>query len=215
VTALARPVPAWPIIAAAVCLLAGLLLGWWIWHPRAIFEPAAPSVLLPSGGQVLERDPAAQPPATVVTAAREAGGVLERAISVTVQPTPIPTPAPTTPIPSHPPGSAEDVAAPAAGCSCAPVTVDLGLVRMPDRTRRVVATSRDGQLLGGVDIPIDSLAIARPRHWAAGATVAFTNTGQRHYGAFVDRDLGPLRLGVEVGQRDGGAAVVLRAGIRF
>jgi hypothetical protein len=213
-TALTRPVPAWPIIAAAACLLAGLLLGWWIWHPRAIFEPAAPAEFLPSGGQVLERDPGAAAPADVSTAARELGGTLERSISVTVQPNPMPTPAPPTSLPSHPPGNAEDVAAPAAGCSCAPVTVDLGLVRMPDRTRRVVATSRDGEILGGLDVPID-LAPARATRWAAGVTVAFTNTGQRHYGGFVDRDLGPLRLGVEVGQRDGGAAVSLRAGIRF
>src|SRR5688500_407625 len=137
-TALARPVPAWPIMGAVAALLLGLILGWWIWHPRSIFEPAADAQLLPSGSLVLQRDPAARSPADVATAAREAGGKLERAFSVTVQPKPVSLPAPSAILaatPHSPEVAAPAAAAPAPECSCSPVTVDLGLIRMRDDTR--------------------------------------------------------------------------------
>lgn len=97
-------------------------------------------------------------------------------------------------------------------CSCAPVTVDLGLVRMPDRTRRVVATSPDGEILGGVDIPIEDVRMPRALRWSAGITYA---PQYREFGAFVDRDLGPLRVGLELQQRREGLTAMARAGIRF
>lgn len=88
-------------------------------------------------------------------------------------------------------------------------------MRMPDQTRRVVASSMDGDILGGIDIPIEVTRFQSARQWAAGATMAMTTDGRRELGAFVDRDLGPLRLGVELQQRREGWAVVLRAGWRF
>lgn len=194
-------------------LLAGLFLGWWLWHPRTIVEPPAPAVQLQTGGQVLERAPEAPVPSAAAEDARAAGGRLERAISITVQPRPVSS-APPEPTPPRPPGNVQAEAAPAPPCSCEDVTVDLGLIRMPDGTRRVTARARGGELLGGVDVPVISRAPARVARWAAGLTVSVDMSQRRALGAFVDRDLGPLRLGFEVSQRDGGTAT-LRAGIKF
>lgn len=206
-----------PYLASALAgFLLALLLGWSIWHVEPVREGPAFERPLPSGGIIVRRDPEAPAPADTKRAAREAGGKLERAVSIKVQPKAAPA-APATlqdslkveQVSDHSPDAENMV------CSCAPVTVDLGLVRMPDQTRRVVATSPDGVILDAVDIPIDTAAPARAARWAAGVTVGYTTTGRQEYGAFLDRDLGPLRLGVEVGQREGGAAVVLRAGVRF
>lgn len=199
--------PNWPAAAAAAL---GLLLGWMLWHVEPVRETAAPAKPLQGGGLVLERAPEAKPPAEVKHAAREAGGKLERSVSVTVRPQAIPKDGGIYADPMTPAGG--DLRTPAQPCSCAPVTVDLGLVRMPDESRRVVATSQDGEIIGGVDVPIDAAAAARSLKWAAGATY---DPRRREFGAFLDRDFGPLRLGVEVQQRDAGTAVVIRAGVRF
>jgi hypothetical protein len=202
------------LLSHASVALAAFLLAWWIWHPRPAFEPPAPAKELPGGGLVLERA-IVTPPADVREAAREAGGKLERAVRVIVRPRSVPAPAPVaseTATPHTPEVAVPVAAASAPGCQCAPVTVELGLVRMPDRTRRVVATSPDGEILGGLDIPVDMPALARKPRWAAGMTY---EPRLREFGAFVDRDIGPLRLGVALQNRREGAAVVLRAGIRF
>ena len=211
-----RPVPAWPIIAAVLGALAGLLLGWWIWRPVSIRETAAPARELPSGGLVVERAPEAPVPKDTTIAAREAGGELIRTISVTVQPNPAPAPTASPVVTSAiPPVEAADpAAAPAPGCSCEPVTVDLGLVRMPDRTHRVVATARGGTILSAIDIPLEPATFRRARPWAAGLSISYDMSQRKAVGAWVDRDMGPFRVGLELSQRDGGTAT-LRAGVRF
>jgi hypothetical protein len=204
-------------IGAVVGLLCGLWFGWSFWHHAPVVEGEAIARTLPSGGTLVERDPHAHVPKTVVQAAREAGGKLVRSVSLTVQPQ-----AMSVSTPSSEGGKPEvaDIAigepnrnssAPPA-CSCAPVTIDLGLIRMPDETRRVVAMARGGEILSAIDIPIET---AQPRvetHWAAGVLY---EPRRREYGAFLDRDLGPLRLGVQVERRDGRTATWVRAGVRF
>ena len=199
--------------AAAVCVYLGLMLGWYIWHPRP--QPGEGEALartLPkSGAQVLARDPSTPVSQPIKAAIKESGGKAERIVHLTITPKPIPAPDTAAPSALHPP-EAEKPESPAPGCSCSPVDIDLALVRMPDQTRRVLALGANGEQIAGVDIPIESARAPRVLHWAAGASY---DAKQREYGAFVDRDLGPLRLGVEVQQRAGGAAVLMRAGIRF
>ncbi len=191
-----------PYVIGVGSLLLGLLAGWFLWHPVSKPETSAPEQPLNSGGIIVRREPEAPIPKPVKRAAKEAGGKLERSVSVTVQPE-MGTVQPHV-------GSAD--ANQGEPCTCNPVTVGLGLVRMPDRTRRVVATAQGGEILSAIDIPIDPAPYAKSLKWAAGATY---DPLHREFGAFVDRDLGPFRLGLELQQRDGGLAAVVRAGVRF
>lgn len=177
------------ILQAVACVLVGILIGWWIRRPAPpVVEAAAPAVPLPSGGEVLKRAPGEPVPAATKTAAREAGGKLERVVQVVVQPRPV-MPGETRQAPSF---EGEKINTPPQACSCAPVRVDLGLVRMPDRTRRVVATSPDGDVVGGLDIPVEPerLPRAMPRWSALGMY------GPDGYGAGVARRFGPLDVAV-------------------
>ncbi|MBI5888195.1 MAG: hypothetical protein HZB82_05730 [Deltaproteobacteria bacterium] len=94
------------------------------------------------------------------------------------------------------------------------MTVDLSVVKMPDDTRRVVASSPNGEVVGGVDIPVEA---ARPvpavPKWAAGMSV---NLLDRMPGVFIDRDFGPFRMGAEINRVSGaGMDARVRVGVRF
>lgn len=56
-----------------------------------------------------------------------------------------------------------------------PVTVDLTLALMPDGGRRVIASTPDGMVVRGMDVPMPAAkaATARPMRHAAGASYAF------------------------------------------
>lgn len=106
-----------------------------------------------------------------------------------------------------------DLAAPADHSSeCPALDVDLSLVRLPDESRRVIASSPNGQILGGVDIPVESVAAYKELKWAAGLTA---NPLDRTFGAFLDRDLGPFRIGAEVNVLKNDYDIRLKAGVRF
>jgi hypothetical protein len=77
-----------------------------------------------------------------------------------------------------------------------------------------VARATDGTLIGGLDIPVESLPAPWNPKWAAGAIY---RPQDHSYGAFIERDLGPILLGADVTQsHDGiGIAASLRIGVRF
>lgn len=190
----------------------GFLIAWLIWRPRpAPPEVAEPAKVLPSGATVLERRPentvTAPVPDDIKQAVKELGhgAKLERVVQIHVQPKQPPAP----PVIPGTTASAAPVQP-----ACPPVTVDLGLIHMGDSTQRVVARSMDGTLLGGLDIPVQSPAIPWSPKWAAGAIY---RPQDHSYGAFIERDLGPLRVGADVTQsHDGiGVAASLRVGVRF
>lgn len=74
------------------------------------------------------------------------------------------------------------------------VTVDLTLARMPDGTRRVIASSPDGEVIGGLDIPTVNITPHRVLKNAIGMRYVVTSDGGREYGPVYHRDLGWARL---------------------
>lgn len=183
------------IILGAAGVIVGLCAGWFLWRSEPpIPEPHAHEVRLDSGALVLEREPEARVPMLVVDAVKELGrgAELERAVTITVQPKAKVT---------------DEIA-------CPPLNLDLGIVKMPDETRRVIATSRDGEIVGGLDIPIAPAKTFKELKWAAGAVY---DPQYKDYGAFVDRDVGPFRVGLEVvkSRVDGDLTGLVRVGIRF
>lgn len=197
------------IVLLVVGLVAGVGLGWRLFTPApAPIETPAAEIRQGDGSVVLERapDPLAKPAHEIPR-----GGTVERQVSVTVRPTPVRRPDLTTPpagsatvkpgIPT-PRDSAGEIIPPAIPAAdtvlCPDVTVDLSLVRMPDRTRRVIASARGGTILGGLDIPVEpEPATARARPWAAGVVY---DPNARSWGGFLDRDIGPFRVGAAVVQ---------------
>ena len=198
----------WLSITTALGFVVGLACGWGLYTPT---QPAAETYAAPErlrdGTLVIERKPDANPPKA--PHALPKGAKEERRVQVVVKP-------PKAPIFKDHGIQASDHFADVGkidSCECPPVTVDLSLVRMPDKTRRVVASSPNGQILSGIDVPIESTKIPRVLAWAIGGTYSYD--GAHRFGGFVDRDLGPFRLGVEAFQSQTGWTAQARAGIRF
>lgn len=190
-----------PLLLAIAALIGlGLFAGWYFFAPKHIVETAAPAVRQADGSTIVERAPdaKARPVAQIPKGAR-----LERNISLTVRP-------------ETPPANLKLAGA----APCPPVRVDMSLVRMPDRTRRVVASSPNGEIVGGLDVPVDAAPGSESKHWAAGLSWSpITSTA----GVWVERDIGRVRIGAEMQQaRPLGATntltsteVRLRAGFTF
>lgn len=79
-------------------------------------------------------------------------------------------------------------------CDCPPVQVDLSLVRMPDKTRRVVASSPTGTIISGIDAPLEPAAMPRIPQWTLSAIAVADVDGIRP-GALLSRRIGPLVVG--------------------
>ena len=60
--------------------------------------------------------------------------------------------------------------------------LDLTLVSLSDGSKRVIASSPDGTVTGGLDIPVSQIVIPSSTPWSAG--VAY-NPQQKKYGGFV------------------------------
>lgn len=184
-------------IGAAVGLSAGLGFGWKFWRPKRVTETQAPAVRQQDGSLVLERKPDADAnPAQQIPA----GAKAVRVVQVVVQPK-APLLGPSAAVPAPTPGGAQLAGAnPVPSTASAPVSavrVDLTLVRMPDQTQRVIASSPDGTVVGGVDIPTESAVPPKVLKWAAGGVYGVSQSG-KSVGVFVDRDAAFLRLGAEL-----------------
>jgi hypothetical protein len=177
------------IILAAILLIAVALSAYLfgVHTSRPGVENIAPAAAQsqPDGSVILAREPVASAPAAAKPKAKiPKGATLERQIRVTVKPRA------SLKIPAT-------QSAPAGTQACPPVTVDLSLVRDGDG-RRVVASSPDGDVVGGIDVPVEAGIIPVSHPWAAGVSC---NAGQscalRGTGAWVERDLGRIRVGAE------------------
>lgn len=195
-------------VIAALLVAGGLYAGWRLYGPKpAKPETYAHETRQQDGSLVLERKPDAK---AKPKQAIPKGGTVERVIKIEVQGNPSVSPA----LPFATKLEViEDGSLPLTPCP--PVTVDLTLVKMPDDTRRVIASSPNGEIISGVDIPIESArpAPAMPK-WAAGLSI---NPLDRTLGVFIDRDFGPFRMGAEINKLSGAAGMDTRVkvGIRF
>ena len=171
----------------------GLAAGYRLYHSESISEGYAPQVKQKDGSVILKRDPEAKPDAP----APKLPGKVERTMVVKVKPKPVPKVEPVKP-------DANGFCPVAKECPA--LTVRLDLIQQ-DEGRRVVASSPDGDIVGGIDIPVEKWIKRNENKWAAGVTY---DTDKKP-GAFLDRDLGPFRVGVEADAE----VVRARVGIRF
>ncbi|WP_136773239.1 hypothetical protein [Chitiniphilus eburneus] len=96
-------------------------------------------------------------------------------------------------------------------CDCPPVTVDLSLVRL-DGGRRVIASSPNGVVLDALDVPIDPAPLPpAPRPWAVGMSYGVRG----ELGAWLERDVGRVRLGADIQQERDEWNARLRVGWLF
>lgn len=163
------------VLIMAAGFVLGAMLTWWQFRPVTVIEVATPAVRQTDGSLVAERAPGAIPVAATVPA----GTKPMRTAQIRVK--------------------AKPAAGSGAGCSCDQVTVNTMLVRESGGGQRLVVSSPDGEVVRAVDSPLEPLQIQRPALWAIGGTYG---TGSRA-GAFVDRDVGPFRLGAEIDQAAG------------
>jgi hypothetical protein len=197
----------------AVGVGTGLVIGRSAWKRGVVSEGFGSPERQADGSLLLRRTPST--PTTTSRHILPSGGALERSIQVVVQPH-----APT------PPQSVPQIAAgPVAvtrrsSIPCPPVRVDLSLVRMPDQTRRVVASSPDGLVTGGLDIPVETPAnLTAEGSWVAG--LLFGQAGSmRVSGCYVERAWKRLHVGADlqhIRPANGNPSwgMVLRAGVRF
>jgi hypothetical protein len=211
--------------------LVGLALGYQLWgDDMRIVETAAPEVRQKDSSLVLERrpDPTAKPVHAIPK-----GATVERVVTVTVQPSPSST-LPIFPRKSGVDNSGADVSKSVdlihdtptrignrdSLCSCAPVHVDLSLVREANGMRRVIASARGGTILGGVDVPVESAAPEKRFKWALGPS---WDLATQRWGVAADRDIDrivflriPARAGLTLGPgMDRGVTGSVRVQLRF
>lgn len=215
-------------------LVVALSFGWWAWNPAPKKpEVYAPPVQQVDGSVILEKKP--QPDAKPEQKLPK-GSTLIRKASITVQ-AKVPTATTLTTMTVEPVAhQAKSMMMPepvmqtadkqpaeqlmeieAEKQDCPPVTVDLSLVEMPDKSQRLVASSPDGNILGGVDTPVrDAAPIPDPKLWAAGAMIST----RQNLGVWIDRDFDFLRVGSQlntVGNESGvrGVEAWGKVGIKF
>lgn len=179
-----------PLLIAGILFALAVLLGVGLDHllrpaPQAVIEKPAAEQRQGDGSLVLARAPdAAAKPAQAIPK----GDVVERVVQIKVKPKAQPLSA----------QAAQGAATPQAAPDCPATTVDLSLVKEKDGEHRVIASSPDGSIIGGVDIPVAPSEVYKARKWAIGGSYG---TG-RDYGAWIDRDFGRIRIGAEVNEID-------------
>ncbi len=210
-------------VGVAIGAVAGLGGGWALYHqrPSPVETPAA-AIIQKDGSTILERVPNAHatPKQTIPT-----GATVERVVRVTVQPKAEPAPivdATSVRADSMNPAKLDSTGTNGAAVPretsqpvvCPPVRVDLTLIRLADQTRRVIASSPDGAVVGGVDVPVESATPQQVLRWSVGPAYG---GGDTRWGASLTRDLGPVRAILQVmqGPKSSRGVMMLAANIRF
>jgi hypothetical protein len=183
-----------------VGLIGGVSLGWWLYRPGAPkWEPPAPAVRQSDGSLILQRksDPTAKAPAQIPH-----GSKLLRVVRVEVQPKPTLV--------------GDGNSATVDGTNrliCPPAEVDLSLLRNPDKTERFVASSPDGRVISGIDIPVAPIPpIPKIPRWSFSALRGYDLYQTRvTWGGAVSYSRGPIALtGGAIGN-----VLFVGAGVRF
>jgi hypothetical protein len=157
------------LIIYAVIMIFGIVVGYKLApdQPKVVSESHAPAIQLPSGALVAERVPDAPVPQPIVQAAKEVGGRVVQAGSVTVKPTQI---------------------------DCPEVKIDWGLTEQKDKTKRMTFYTEDGTILTATDIPVKSTTIKVHPKWSAGVIAPIGEWSGA--GPVVERHFGKLSVGV-------------------
>ncbi len=163
------------VVALLIIMAAGAAGMWWYnrtFGPQIEIVKPAEQVLIPMtptapfGGLVLERRPNAKPRPPPHKLGK--GMKEQRRDTITVQPK---------------------------NEECPPVTVVMSTVEDDKGGRRVVASSPDGRIVGGLDIPITPILMAPPeQRWAAGLSYGTDSTA----GIWVDHNTGIKPFGHEL-----------------
>lgn len=198
-----------PAGALVLGLALGLGLGWKLYRPKpAPIETAAPAIRQPDKSLVLQRQPEAKPQPKHEL---PKGAKLERQIQVTVLPS-IPMGGRKIPGSGNLPGIPDSSTAVNNGQSVGntdnsgqsrAITVDLSLVKMPDRTQRVIASSDQGTVIGGLDVPVQGpMPTAKPLRWSGSVLRGYdAYKHQAVWGAAITYSRGPFVLtGGAIGQ---------------
>ncbi len=129
----------------------------------AKWEPPALAIRQSDGSLVLERnpDPAVKAPAEIPR-----GVKLEHVVKVEVQP--------------RPTSNAKVSLGSGIADPCLPTEIDLSLLRNPDTTQRIVASSPDGRIICGLDIPTTPIPEKhKVPHWSVSALRGYDMTRGR------------------------------------
>lgn len=156
--------------------------------PEVITPAAAQSQA--DGSVILARSPAT----TTETQAKQTipkGATVERVITATVKPRARL---------KLPDCSSASEPVPRQSTQCPPVQLDLSMIREGDQ-RRVIASSPDGEIVAGLDVPVEAGLIPVSHPWSAGISYG----SHRTPGLFLERDLGRLRVGAEAIREDTGS----------
>lgn len=211
-------------IGAVALILLGFVVAWGIYRPTPPKpETAAPAVRQSDGSLELERAPSglkAGAPAgsSPLKPAQEIpkGAKVERIVEVTIDPSKKAVSGrngePVSGVVQTPTDPRDGAARPSSVAACPPVTVDLSLVRMPDKSQRVLASSPDGSVVGGIDVPVQDPAPFKVQRWTASALAGYdAHAGRNVFGGEISYAKGPF---VVSGGVIGGTAFA-GAGIRF
>ena len=176
---------AW-LVAAGLIFGAGIAAGWKIFRPKPVaqVEVALPAARQADGSLILERAPDAK---AVPAQQIPKGAKVERIEKIVVRPMAPSTSAAAT-APTNGSGRPAAALTPALPST---TTVDLTLLRMPDESQRVVASSPDGTIVGGVDIPVSSA----PREPKSTAIGGYDLVNKAYLAGYLHK-LGPFQVGV-------------------
>lgn len=210
-----------PTFTGVIGIVLGFVAGYVLYRPSVKpTESYQPQIVQGDSSVVLERkpDPKAKPSQLIPK-----GATVERIVQVEVQPNVEPHMyVPNTP--GELPGFIVLGAGPSKvenqsqrlSLPTSPVRVDLSLIRLEDGSRRVVASSPDGIVTGGVDIPVEKQIEPKQLNWSAGGMY---NPNQKTFGAWVQRNAGPFVFGIMAfkyrDQMHQSTEAMLQVGVRF
>jgi len=174
------------VIAVLVAGVGGIFIGFSLQDPAAVPEDVTPAPgATQADGSVLVRR--VVPPATPTKPPHQLpkGSKEERRVSLTLQPK---------------------------KADCPPLRMDLSLVQI-DGGRRIVASSPDGEVIASQDMPlVTGMIPPAPKRWAAGLS---SDYDRERFGAWVDRDIGRVRIGAEVIEDRGDISGRVRLGVTW
>lgn len=160
-----------------------LALGTKLGKPKVVVEKPAEAIQLPGGALALEKQPNkdAKPAQEIPK-----GSTVERIVYVNARPH-AEVPAPTS-------GTSQGALASQANASPRKIRIDMTMVRMSDGQRRVVVSSPDADIEGGMDIPVENTAAPEDYRHALGLRVSIRDDGSKALGPTYSYDLGRFRI---------------------